>query len=60
MDLACYFGDVEMIQALVAAGAEVNVVNKLGERPADLLGRYEPIDDATRVACRSALGLPND
>ncbi|MEM9915914.1 MAG: ankyrin repeat domain-containing protein [Planctomycetota bacterium] len=60
LDLACYFGDVEMIQALVAAGAEVNTVNALGERPADLLGRYEPIDDATRVVCRSALGLPND
>ncbi|MEO0515364.1 MAG: hypothetical protein AAF086_08755 [Planctomycetota bacterium] len=60
LDLACYFGDPAMIATLVAAGAEVDVVNELGERPADLLGRYEPIDDETDAACRSALGLGDD
>ena len=56
LDLACYFGDVEMIAALVAAGAEVDTVNELGERPVELLGRYEPLDEATAAACRAALG----
>ncbi|MEM8495082.1 MAG: hypothetical protein AAF916_00685 [Planctomycetota bacterium] len=60
LDLACYFGDTAMIRVLVEAGADPKRVNPLGERPADLLGRYEPIDDATLAACRAALdGLPS-
>ncbi|MEM1445284.1 MAG: hypothetical protein AAGF84_04460 [Planctomycetota bacterium] len=55
LDLACYFGDAAMITALVEAGAETRRVNPLGERPVDLLGRYEPIDDATLAACQAAL-----
>lgn len=57
LDMACYIGNPAIIAALVAGGAKVNTTNPLGEFPAELLGRYEPLTEDRLAACRAALGL---
>ncbi len=56
LDLACYHGDAAMIRLLVEAGADTKRLNPLGERPADLLGRFVPLDPEQHRACLAALG----